>query len=85
MHDSSSKLGFMERVPAELALLALRQSGHKISPSTLRMWVHRGHITRGPGGYDLAEILNYLDRRGTPPHATSDLTQTLHHGPVTSR
>lgn len=53
----------MRRVPANLALLALRQSGHEVSPSTLRMWVHRGHITRGPGGYDLAEILDYLDRR----------------------
>lgn len=53
----------MKRVPAELALLALRQSGHQISPSTLRMWVHRGHITRGLGGYDLAEILDYLNRR----------------------
>lgn len=55
----------MTRVPASIALLALRQSGHHISPSTLRMWVHRGHITRGPGGYDLAEILAYLDRRNT--------------------
>ncbi len=55
----------MTRVPAELALLALHQSGHHIKPVTLRLWVHRGHITRGPGGYDLAEILAYLDRRAT--------------------
>lgn len=53
----------MQRVPASLALLALRQSGHNISPSTLRMWVNRGHITRGPGGYDLREIIRYLDTR----------------------
>jgi hypothetical protein len=58
----------MERVPAELALLALRQSGQQVSPSTLRMWVRRGHITRGPGGYDLGEILAYLDRRAAPHH-----------------
>lgn len=53
----------MNRVPASIALLALRQSGHRISPSTLRMWVNRGHITRGPGGYDLREITRYLDQR----------------------
>jgi hypothetical protein len=28
------------------------------------MWVARGHITRGPGGYDLAEMLAYLEKRG---------------------
>jgi hypothetical protein len=53
----------MKRVPAELALLALRQSGYQIKAATLRAWVHRGHITRGSGGYDLVEILTYLDRR----------------------
>jgi hypothetical protein len=53
------------RVPAELALLALHQSGHTISQATLRKWVERGHISRGPGGYDLMEIKTYLDRRAT--------------------
>ena len=51
------------RVPASLALLALRQSGHPIKAGTLRQWVARGHITRGPGGYDLIEITGYLDNR----------------------
>lgn len=55
----------MTRVPAQLALLALHQSGYNLAPVTLRLWVHRGHITRGPGGYDLTEILAYLDRRAT--------------------
>ena len=55
----------MRRVPASLALLALRQSGHHIKPGTLRAWVNRGHITRGPGGYDLGEIVGYLDTRTT--------------------
>lgn len=54
----------MKRVPASLALLALRQSGHHIAPVTLRQWVARGHITRGPGGYCLQEIVDYLDSRG---------------------
>lgn len=57
----------MTRVPARLALLALRQSGHHIKPGTLRAWVARGHITRGPGGYDLTEIVAYLDTRTTQP------------------
>jgi hypothetical protein len=56
----------MTRVPASIALLALRQSGHHLSPVTLRSWVRRGHITRGPGGYDLREILDYLDQRSRP-------------------
>jgi hypothetical protein len=53
----------VKRVPASLALLALRQSGHHITPAALRTWVYRGHITRTAPGYDLAEILAYLDRR----------------------
>jgi hypothetical protein len=53
----------MKRVSAELALLALHQSGYQIKAATLRAWVQRGHITRGSGGYDLTEILAYLDRR----------------------
>lgn len=55
----------MKRVPASLALLALRQSGHHIAPVTLRQWVARGHITRGSGGYCLEEIVAYLDSRDT--------------------
>jgi hypothetical protein len=54
------------RVSARLALLALRQSGHQVAPATLRSWVHRGHITRTDEGYDLAEIVSYLDRRAEP-------------------
>lgn len=54
----------MTRVPASLALLALRQSGHQLSAATLRKWVQRKHITRGPGGYDLREILDYVTARG---------------------
>lgn len=55
----------MKRVPASLALLALRQSGHHVAPATLRSWVRRGHITRTTDGYDLGEIAAYLDRRAT--------------------
>jgi hypothetical protein len=55
----------MNRVPASIALIALKQSGHHIKPGTLRQWVARGHITRGPGGYDLEEIVDYLDSRDT--------------------
>jgi hypothetical protein len=58
------------RVPASLAVLILRQEAdrtsddtYRITAATLRKWVERGHITRGDGGYDLAEIFAYLDRR----------------------
>lgn len=51
------------RVPVAVALLALRQSGYTLTPATLRKWVHRGHITRGPGGYCIREITAYIDRR----------------------
>lgn len=60
----------VKRVPASIALLALRQSGYVVTPGALRIWVHRGRITRGDGGYDLEEIVAYLDSRETP-QATS--------------
>ncbi|SFO60013.1 hypothetical protein [Amycolatopsis rubida] len=36
---------------------------YRVTPATLRQWVRRGHITRGDGGYNLREIVAYLDRR----------------------
>jgi hypothetical protein len=66
------------RVPASLALLILHQEAHRtgdpryrIRPVTLRLWVHRGHITRGPGGYDLREILAYISKRDGDQRAAS--------------
>lgn len=53
----------MIRLPASLALLALRQSGYSLSPATLRSWVHRGHVTRTREGYSLTEIREYLAKR----------------------
>jgi hypothetical protein len=60
----------VNRVPASQVLLLLHQEADKrgdnrlrIKAVTLRLWVYRGHITRGPGGYDLREILDYLDSR----------------------
>ncbi|WP_086853383.1 hypothetical protein [Amycolatopsis kentuckyensis] len=60
----------MKRVPAKLAVLALHQQADatgddrfRICPATLRQWVRRGHLTRGDGGYDLREVLAYLERR----------------------
>lgn len=67
----------MKRVPASLAVLLLHQQADamvldgdiegakklRVTPGALRNWVWRGHITRGPGGYDLAEILTYLEQR----------------------
>ena len=69
----------MIRVPARLVLQLLRDEADKrdklgqpgdgdefrITGGALRNWVWRGHITRGPGGYDLEEITEYLERRAT--------------------
>lgn len=53
----------MNRVPASLAVVMLAASGHPVSPITLRSWVYRGHISRQAGGYDLGQILKYIERR----------------------
>lgn len=75
----------VKRVPAALAVLLLHQEADarqaagdlagakelRITPGALRNWVYRGHITRGRGGYDLGEILAYLERRATTGHDRS--------------
>lgn len=60
------------RVPARVLLLLLGQEAdvtgdarYRVGASAIRNWVYRGHVTRGPGGYDLAEVLAYLDHRST--------------------
>lgn len=67
----------MTRVPASVALLALRQSGYHVTASTLRSWVRRGHITRGKGGYCVREIADYLDKRERERRAKVDAAQEL--------
>jgi hypothetical protein len=62
------------RVPAWAVLELLHQEAdktgnerHRITAATLRSWAHRGHISpAGRDGYDLGEILGYLDHRATP-------------------
>lgn len=58
------------RAPAWYVLHLLRReaertgdSSYAVQAGTLRQWVHRGHIGRGRGGYDLAEVLHYLTTR----------------------
>jgi hypothetical protein len=68
----------LTRVPASLALLALRQSGYRITAATLRSWTHRGHITRTREGYSLTEIVTYLDKRAEPK--TREVTPCLADG-----
>lgn len=60
----------MKRVPAWVVLEILRQEADKtgdnryrVTGGALRNWVWRGHVTRGSGGYDLTEILAYLQSR----------------------
>lgn len=51
------------RVPVELVLLMLAQSGISTNARTIRNWRLRGHITRTKDGYDLHEVVAYLDQR----------------------
>jgi hypothetical protein len=62
----------MRRVPASDVLLLLHAEAdrtgddrYRVTGAALRQWVRRQHITRGAGGYDLREILAYLERRAT--------------------
>lgn len=75
----------MKRVPASLVLCVLHAEAdrtgdnrYRITPAALRKWVQRQHITRGPGGYDLAEILNYLTKRDTPTPAVEPPAPMCH-------
>lgn len=54
----------MRRVPASSVLVLLRRSGIHLTPAGLRNWTRRGHISAPTAeGYDLREVLAYLDRR----------------------
>lgn len=53
----------VKRVPFELVCLLLAQEGIAVNARTVRNWTLRGHITRTSEGYDLREILSYLDLR----------------------
>lgn len=52
----------VRRVPADLVLHTLRQSGTDLKPASLRNWARRGHISRTDDGYDLTEVLRYVER-----------------------
>jgi hypothetical protein len=53
----------MKRVPVDLVILTLTQSGLHVTARQIRNWRFRGHITRTAEGYDLAEILAYVRGR----------------------
>lgn len=36
-----------------------------VKPATLRKWVERGHIGRHDDGYDVYELLHWIDARST--------------------
>lgn len=36
-----------------------------VKPGTVRLWAHRGHITRHRDGFDVSELLHWIDARST--------------------
>jgi hypothetical protein len=45
--------------------LATAASIAQVKPATIRKWVQRGHIGDYPDGYDVKELLLWLDQRDT--------------------
>lgn len=64
----------MQRVPVDLVVLTLTQSGITATPRQIRNWTYRGHITHTREGYDLGEVLAYLDNRGRATNASTRRT-----------
>lgn len=48
----------MTRVPLDVAA-----SVAEVKPATIRKWVERGIIRRFDDGYDLSELLHWIDTR----------------------
>jgi hypothetical protein len=46
-----------------LVPLAVAANVAEVQPATIRKWVERGIITRHPDGYDLTELLHWIDTR----------------------
>lgn len=64
----SLAVGFREPVwvSAEMAAVHLQWQGMLISPTTIRVWAHRGHVRAdGPRGarYDLWSVQAWANRR----------------------
>lgn len=59
----------LTRVPVDLVVLMLAQDGIQANARQIRNWRLRGHITRTGDGYDLREIVAYLDARNASRHA----------------
>lgn len=57
-------------VTAEMAAVHLQWQGLLVSPTTIRVWAHRGHIDKGgPRGarYDLWSVQQFADQQKRPP------------------
>lgn len=59
----------MKRVPVDAVILMLAHGGIHANARQIRNWRLRGHITRTKDGYDLREIVAYLDAREASRHA----------------
>jgi hypothetical protein len=53
----------MTRASAATVALVLAREAVDVKAATLRQWRARGHLSQGRG-YDLIEILAYIDKRG---------------------
>lgn len=59
----------MKRVPVDVVIAMLAQAGITANARQIRNWRLRGHITRTAQGYDLREVLAYLEARQMERHA----------------
>ena len=57
-------------VTAEMAAVHLQWLGFLVSPTTIRVWAHRGHIRAdGPRGsrYELSSVQEWADQQKSRP------------------
>lgn len=59
----------MKRVPVDMVILMLAQGGIRVNARQIRNWTFRDRITHTKDGYDLGEIVAYLDAREASRHA----------------
>lgn len=59
----------MRRVPVDVVVRTLARSGITANARQIRNWTLRRHISHTRQGYDLHEVLRYVESRGLERHA----------------